>query len=172
MACASAVPEILRVRTYKNIKWLLMRKLTTSKCKQKSLYCLWAVSPVGLTGSPKPELMASQRTIKGNCICIPKPISKGAYLRNAWKDYSEQRAMVRRCFVTNTSWKGGSKSGVLDKRLSNWRDIQLLSILISSVSRLIFSGLYLQCCYINLYFVSVLNLDGVGARKSLWNHSS
>lgn len=66
----------------------------------------------------------------------------------------------------------GRKYGVLDKRLSNQRVIQLLSILISPVSKLVFSGLYLQCCYINLYFVSVLNLDGVGARKSLWNYSS
>lgn len=76
-----------------------MQKQSTPKYKQKSLLFV-ACLPSRTDRNPKKEHMASQRT-KSNCSCILKSNSKGASLRNARKDYSEQRAVVRIDFVRN-----------------------------------------------------------------------
>lgn len=143
-----------------------MHELTTSGYKQNSLHFLWAVSPEGLTGSPKREHMAYKEQLKSIAL-----VSKTYLQRSLPKICLESlfRAEDNGKNVMNTGLKCRSKSRVSNKR---WRDIQLLSILISSISKLVFSGLYLQCCYINICFVLVLNLSGVGEWKLLCNHSS
>lgn len=107
MACANIVPEILRIRTYSNIKWHLMQKQSTPKNKQKSL--LFVICLHSRTErNPKSRAYGFPKNNKDNYIRIPKPILEGASLRNARNDYSEWRAAVRRCFVRNAGSKDES----------------------------------------------------------------